>query len=121
LVAVILSTGRAGEVRLWDLRSAELVGCLFAPKAAAAKGCLGACACVGVQLDDWKLVTGFVGSEEQLLEVHDIRAAGTMSASSSSFCSSWQMPVLQLQAPAKITCFQVSSRGVREGLVPVEE
>jgi hypothetical protein len=53
-----LPAGRAGSVVLWDLRSQEAVGAI-------SPSLLGKPAnapCIGVQLDDWKLVTGWAGS-----------------------------------------------------------
>jgi hypothetical protein len=68
--AFVVPAGRAGSVVLWDLRSQEAVGAI-------SPSLLGKPAntpCIGVQLDDWKLVTGW---------------AGTSGASSSNGGSCW--------------------------------
>lgn len=55
--------------------------------------------CVGVQLDDWKLVAGW--GPARSLEVYDIR-----SLSGSEPGARWREPVMTLQAPARVTCFR---------------
>jgi hypothetical protein len=77
----------------------------------------GAAPCLGVQLDDWKLVTGWAQPRgaHHALQVYDIRAVGGSSSSASgSSGGPWQQPVLELVAPSRITCFQVG-RGVPWG------
>ncbi len=94
---MLCCAGKWGEVLLWDARCQQPVGTLHAPSAA-----LGPC--VGVQLDDWKLVTGFAvedGCGEHCLGVYDIRAAA------SSRSAPWQTPVKELKAQARVTAFQV--------------
>lgn len=56
--SVAAAAGRAGGVVLFDLRSQEPVGAVRAGGA----GKPHAAPCVGVQLDDWKLLTGFAAA-----------------------------------------------------------
>lgn len=56
----LLSAGRAGSVVLWDLRCQQAVGTINQPRVGGGSTPLDA-PCVGVQLDEWKLVTGWVG------------------------------------------------------------
>jgi hypothetical protein len=70
--------------------------------------------CVGVQLDEWKLVvasnapdTGGPGkAPEGLITVHDIRAAGRAGCTAVA-ATRWSEPLVSLPAPGRITCFQV--------------
>ncbi|WIA31181.1 hypothetical protein OEZ86_001186 [Tetradesmus obliquus] len=54
----LVAAGRAGSVVLWDLRSQEAVGSI----SPSLLGKPSNAPCIGVQLDDWKLVTGWAGS-----------------------------------------------------------
>lgn len=71
--------------------------------------------CVGLQLDDWKLVVGSNAGEGSLppggppgmITVHDIRAAGRPEGGGAS---RWTSPLVSLPAPGRITCFQVGRK-----------
>ncbi|KAI8463881.1 MAG: hypothetical protein J3K34DRAFT_133697 [Monoraphidium minutum] len=121
----LVAAGRAGEVVLWDVRSARCVGVVPACGAAAGGavadapaaaeppkqpggggaaeggggGGAGGAPCVGVQLDDWKLVTGWGGARS--LGVYDLR-----SLPGGSPRPGWAEPVLTLRTPARVTCFR---------------
>lgn len=56
--------------------------------------------CMGVQLDDWKLVAGWAGPE-RALRVYDLR-----SLAGGSPRAGWAAPVLTLRTPARVTCFR---------------
>jgi len=97
----LVAASRAGEVVLWDMRSAEVVGSIACsgPSSGAEAA---APPCVGVQLDDYKLVTGWAGANA--LSVYDVRSLG-----GSQHRANWQQPVLTFEADARITCFKVRS------------
>jgi hypothetical protein len=122
----LVAAGRAGCVALWDVRESSgggrPVGVLRAPPPPAAAAAVGAPApaCVGVQLDEWKLVTGFAGAGfagpgvEHSLAVFDIRAAGGSGSGGGGggggghggASGRWaREPLLVLGAPSRITCF----------------
>ncbi|KAL6761335.1 WD40-repeat-containing domain protein [Haematococcus lacustris] len=78
--------------------------------------------CVGLQLDDWKLVVGCNpgrcsgspagparGGLAGVVTVHDMRAAHTRNGR-------WRQPVMQLQAPARVNCFQFFEQELLAGL-----
>jgi len=134
----LVAAGRAGEVVLWDVRSARCVGTIAygggagcggvacgegtlksaagaageeedgaAPLSGRSGGGSGggagggaAAPCVGVQLDDWKLLTGW--STSRSLCVYDVRSLG-----GSQPRTSWQQPVMTLETSARVTCFKV--------------
>ncbi len=114
----LVAAGRAGEVVLWDVRSARCVGTIghraggASPAAAAYDPVLpgddpgfqldGRPPCVGVQLDDWKLVTGWAA--DRALSVYDVR-----SLAGGAPKRGWARPVMRLETPARVTCFKVRS------------
>jgi hypothetical protein len=76
-------------------------------------------ACVGVQLDEWKLLAGFNDGGCQL-SVFDVRSLSGPSPGGSGWpaggrhCAArrpWTQPLMALTAPARIQAFQV--RGAR--------
>ena len=101
----LVAAGRAGQVCLWDVRSAACVGAIeWGSKAGAdAPG-----RCAGVQLDgDWKLVAA--AGDAGALCVWDVR----------SVCGArprpgWREPLLTLPAPGRVSCFAVGRKVLRE-------
>eukprot|EP00878_Enallax_costatus_P006944 GHUV01007277.1.p1 GENE.GHUV01007277.1~~GHUV01007277.1.p1 ORF type:complete len:604 (+),score=213.23 GHUV01007277.1:1623-3434(+) len=63
----LVAAGRAGSVVLWDLRSQDAVGMLTPSSHDIHNGSnspgIHSAPCVGVQLDDWKLVTGWTAGD----------------------------------------------------------
>lgn len=65
--------------------------------------------CIGVQLDEWRMVTGFADGEHSI-GVYDMRAA-----TSSAQANSWREPVQVLTANARITSFQFQGENLLVG------
>ncbi|KIY92874.1 hypothetical protein MNEG_15089 [Monoraphidium neglectum] len=125
----LVAAGRAGQVVLWDVRTSRCVGAIAAaasgdaaaaaaathepskrrsgsseeggasPVAGAGSAANALAPCVGVQLDDWKLVSGWGPSRS--LAVYDLR-----SLSGGAPRAGWARPALELLAPARVTCFR---------------
>lgn len=89
------------------------LGGTFNAGAAAAEAAAAPPSCVGVQLDDWKLVTGFRDGSNQL-HVYDIRALSKGHGSTAR--GVWQRPLMTLAAPARINAFQYHEQTLLAGL-----
>ncbi|MEW5306961.1 MAG: hypothetical protein WDW36_009388 [Sanguina aurantia] len=91
--------------------------------AAAAAAAAGPPRCVGVQLDEWKLVVGFQDGSHSLT-VHDTRAVSGRAGSGgngsyargSGIVQGWEMPVQILTAPSQINSFQFHGELLLAGL-----
>ncbi|GBF92172.1 hypothetical protein Rsub_05254 [Raphidocelis subcapitata] len=107
----LVAAGRAGQVCLWDVRSAACVG---AVEWGATAGEDGLSRCAGVQLDgEWKLVATAGGGGA--LCVWDVR----------SVCGArprpgWREPVLAMPAPGRISCFAFHDQTVIAGIEGAE-
>ncbi|GIL53528.1 hypothetical protein Vafri_9114 [Volvox africanus] len=145
----LLAAGRHGEVVLLDPRVSGAVGRLISRSsgggaaAAANFGSIAAAAavgagqrngggggggkaapCVGVQMDEWKLVCGF-NDGRHLLHVYDIRSlpkAGTAAATSGGASGGslarrdWHEPLMSLKAPSRINTFQFHEQALLVGV-----
>ncbi|GIL84868.1 hypothetical protein Vretimale_9694 [Volvox reticuliferus] len=155
----LLAAGRHGEVVLLDLRVSGAVGRLVCAtygggsrgsgggaaaaadfgSIAAAAAAVGAgrsgggggrtAACVGVQMDEWKLVCGF-NDGRHLLHVYDIRSlpkAGAAAAATTGGSSGgggggslarrdWHEPLMSLKAPSRINTFQFHEQALLVGV-----
>ncbi|KAJ9533809.1 hypothetical protein QJQ45_026901, partial [Haematococcus lacustris] len=113
--------GRQGEGRGIGAAAAAPGG-LLGSAGSRGQGPVQGSRCVGLQLDDWKLVVGCNpgrcsgspagparGGLAGVVTVHDMRAAHTRNGR-------WRQPVMQLQAPARVNCFQFFEQELLAGL-----
>lgn len=112
----LLAAGGAGKVCLWDLRNQERVGTL----AMTATDQDPLRRCVGVQLDDWKLVESFADGTNTIA-VHDIRCiSGNPTQIGATKIhprpTGWLTPVQVLAAPAKVHTFEFFGTTMIAGL-----
>ncbi|PNH03613.1 Guanine nucleotide-binding protein subunit beta-like protein, partial [Tetrabaena socialis] len=101
------------------------MGAIAAAAAAAVGGGGGGGApCVGVQMDEWKLVTGF-NDGRCTLHVYDTRSlprstAGGCGGGGGGGARPWSVPLMTLAAPARITSFQFHEQALLAGLEGAE-
>mmetsp|Transcript_23508 Transcript_23508/g.41765 ORF Transcript_23508/g.41765 Transcript_23508/m.41765 type:complete len:141 (+) Transcript_23508:1090-1512(+) len=88
----ILAAGSAGLISLWDLRTASRIAHLQLGEEQQV---------LGLQLDEWKLLSAVRGSSK--VHMYDIRAL----SSGLLLDTSWPSPVKTFQAASDVQCFQV--------------
>ncbi|KXZ53689.1 hypothetical protein GPECTOR_6g606 [Gonium pectorale] len=74
--------------------------------------------CVGVQMDEWKLVCGFNDGRHQL-KVYDIRAVPRGQAGGGAAVAPWRPwhePLMTLTAPSRVNAFQFHEQALLAGL-----
>ncbi|GLC60336.1 hypothetical protein PLESTB_001601200 [Pleodorina starrii] len=110
------SAGGAGYPGGMGAIAAAAVG--SAGGAAGGGGGRGAC-CVGVQMDEWKLVCGFNDGRHQL-HLYDIRSLPKASAAAAGGTGGarrdWHVPLMTLKATGRINTFQFHEQSLLVGL-----